>query len=98
MTFQEFKNSTNQSTPSANISQNLLALWQDAKGNWDEAHDIVQKTSGFEGDWIHAYLHRKEGDLSNASYWYNRIGKSRPNISLIQEWGELVRYLINTNG
>lgn len=98
MTFQEFQESINDSTPSQHISQNLLALWQDAKGNWAEAHDIVQKTSGFDGDWIHAYLHRKEGDLSNASYWYSRIGKSRPKLPLIQEWEELVRYLIKKEG
>ena len=65
------------------------------KGKWDEAHDIVQNTSGLDGDWIHAYLHRKEGDLSNASYWYARAGKSRPNIPLNDEWEHIARYLIN---
>ena len=97
MTFQELKESLGTSKPPENISQNLLALWQDANGNWEEAHNIVQITSGFEGDWIHAYLHRKEGDLSNASYWYSRIGKLRPEISLDQEWEELVRLLIDEN-
>lgn len=94
MTFNEFKESLSNSTPPKNISQNLLALWLDSKGNWDEAHDIVQKTSGFDGDWIHAYLHRKEGDLSNASYWYSRIGKTPPEILLNLEWEELIRHLI----
>ena len=94
MTFQEFKESLSNSKPLENISQNLLALWQDANGKWDEAHTIVQKTSRLEGDWIHAYLHRKDGDLSNASYWYSRVGKSFPEKSLNQEWEELVKYLI----
>jgi hypothetical protein len=94
MTFEEFKETIDDSIPPKKISQNLLALWSDATGDWHKAHDIVQKTSGNDGDWIHAYLHRKEGDLSNASYWYSRIGKSRPNTSLNQEWEELVRHLI----
>ena len=94
MTFHEFKETLSNSNPPENISENLLALWKDANGNWEEAHTIVQKTSRLEGDWIHAYLHRKEGDLSNASYWYSRTGKSFPEISLNQEWEELVRYLI----
>ena len=94
MTFQEFQESISEPSPSQNISQNLVALWHDAKGNWAKAHDIVQETSGVEGDWIHAYLHRKEGDPGNASYWYNRIGKAKPKITLQQEWEELVRYLL----
>lgn len=98
MTFQKFKESLGNPMPPENISQNLLALWQEANGSWDEAHNIVQKTSGLDGDWIHAYLHRKEGDLSNASYWYSRIRKSRPEISLDQEWEELVRHLIDEKG
>lgn len=94
MTFQGFKETLSNSKPPEYISHNLVALWQDANGNWDEAHTIVQETSGLEGDLIHAYLHRKEGDLSNASYWYSRAGKLFPEISLNQEWEELVRYLI----
>lgn len=97
MTFHEFKESTNQLFPPESISQNLLALWQEAKGNWNEAHDIVQNSKGHEGDWIHAYLHRKEGDLHNASYWYSRTGKSIPDISLKQEWEELARFMIANN-
>jgi len=95
MTFEEFQNSLNQSQPPGQISQNLQALWYDANGEWNKAHNIVQETSGFEGDWIHAYLHRKEGDLSNSSYWYSRVGKKRPDIPLDVEWEELVNYLLN---
>lgn len=96
MTFQEFKSTLKETNPPAGIPKNLLALWHDANDSWDKAHDIVQITSGYDGDWIHAYLHRKEGDLSNASYWYSRIGRSRPNITLEEEWEELVVHLLES--
>jgi hypothetical protein len=98
MTFQEFKMSLELSEPPKNISQNLMALWYDAKGDWDRAHQIVQETGEFDGEWIHAYLHRKEGDLGNASYWYRRVGKLRPNISLDDEWEQLAKYLLTSTG
>ena len=94
MDLEEFKSSLQDSVPPTFSSKNLLALWYDAKGNWDKAHDIVQITSGYDGDWIHAYLHRKEGDQSNASYWYRRVGKPKPEISLASEWEDLVVYLL----
>ena len=94
MTITEFKESLAAENPPSGLSRNLQALWFDAKGNWDMAHSIVQETSGFEGDWIHAYLHRKEGDLGNASYWYSKVGKARPNSTLETEWEELANYLL----
>jgi hypothetical protein len=94
MDYQHFKDSLNSPTPPVGISDNLLALWYDALGEWEKAHEIVQTTRGYEGDWIHAYLHRKEGDLSNASYWYSRAGKPRPDISLEQEWEALVCHIL----
>ena len=94
MTLQEFKDSIRNPIPPKSLSKNLLALWHDSNDNWDEAHNIVQATSGFDGDWIHAYLHRKEGDLSNASYWYSKVGKTHPNVSLKMEWEELANYLL----
>ena len=94
MTFQEFINTLQATEPPANLSQNLTALWLDAHGDWDTAHGIVQRTGGYEGDWIHAYLHRKEGDASNASYWYSRIGKPKPHKPLEEEWEELARHLL----
>lgn len=97
MTFQEFNRSVEMKKLPKNVSQNLIALWYDANGDWDHAHEIVQETSGFEGDWIHAYLHRKEGDLGNASYWYSRVGKSGPNISLDEEWELLAKHLLGEN-
>ena len=53
----------------------LLALWHDAKGNWDAAHKLINDSSDPDAMWVHAYLHRKEGDLSNARYWYRRAGR-----------------------
>jgi len=94
MTLAEFQLTLNKKTPPEGLGQNLLALWYDGIGNWDEAHEIVQETSGFEGDWIHAYLHRKEGDLSNASYWYTRVGKNIPEGSLEEEWNQIVIYML----
>ena len=69
----------------------LLALWQDAKGNWEAAHDLVQDPGDQKAAWVHAYLHRKEGDIRNADYWYNKAGRARPQVSLNQEWEELVQ-------
>lgn len=68
----------------------LLALWYDAKGDWEKSHVIIQDIETKEAAYIHAYLHRKEGDIWNADYWYRRAGKSRPSISLEKEWRELV--------
>jgi len=90
MTFQEFKISLTDQFPPENISLNLKALWFEANGNWDKAHEIVIETSKTEGNWIHAYLHRKEGDSSNASYWYSKSGKQKPDSTLTEEWENLV--------
>ena len=95
MTIIEFREILSGQEPPSDLSQNLAALWYDANGNWDKAHDIVQATSGYDGDWIHAYLHRKEGDLSNASYWYSRIGRARSQKTLDEEWDELANYLLS---
>lgn len=93
MTFSEFEKFVYHPTPPAHISPGLLALWYDAKGEWDKAHDIAQDIPGREGAIIHAYLHRKEGDKSNASYWYHKAGEELPAISLVEEWTQLVRNL-----
>lgn len=84
-------------TPPQGISAPLLALWYDAKGDWERAHDIAQDLGSKEGDWIHAYLHRKEGDEGNAAYWYRRAGKPFPvGVSLQEEWEQLVQHFQNT--
>ncbi len=68
----------------------LLALWYDGHGNWESAHAQVDQLPGKPAARIHAYLHRKEGDQWNADYWYAKAGERRPNLSLEEEWGELV--------
>jgi len=90
MTFAEFKQSLQLSELPTGINQELQALWYDAKGDWHKAHDIAQDINNSNGSWIHAYLHRVEGDLGNANYWYNRAGKSMPASSLEEEWENLV--------
>lgn len=70
----------------------LEALWYDANGNWNKAHDLIDDMEDKDAAWLHAYLHRKEGDNSNADYWYRKAGKQRPSISLKEEWTKLVEY------
>jgi hypothetical protein len=71
----------------------LAALWRDARGDWDRAHELAQSVETAEGAWVHAYLHRKEGDLANADYWYRRAGRTRPATTLDQEWAEIAAAL-----
>jgi hypothetical protein len=69
----------------------LLALWYDGKNDWEKAHNLLQDQNNTSGAWVHAYLHRKEGDVGNARYWYRLAGKPFPNYSLKTEWEELVQ-------
>lgn len=94
MTLKEFKLTLNQNSPPENINDLLTALWYDAKGDWNKSHKITQDINGTNAAWVHAYLHRKEGDSGNASYWYSRAGKSFTNKSLDEEWKEIVKALI----
>jgi hypothetical protein len=80
-------------TDISNDLRNALEL--DRNGDWDGAHAIVQKIESTDSYWIHAYLHRKEGDLGNSQYWYRRAGKSMPEYSLDQEWTELHDYIMS---
>lgn len=98
MDFDSFKASLRTKEMPAGLSDNLRALWLDAMGDWDAAHEIVQDTGGKQGDWIHAYLHRKEGDVSNAGYWYARCGKARPQYSLDEEWEIIAREILAAGG
>ena len=76
-------------------SDNLLsALYYDAMGNWEKAHLLAQEIETQSGSWVHGYLHRKEGDLGNASYWYALAGKRVPSISLEDEWDEIADSLL----
>lgn len=88
MTEAEFRASLSAAEPPAGLAPALQALWHAAKGEWDKAHDITQGGGG-ELDWVHAYLHRVEGDLSNAGYWYRRANKPVATGPLDEEWGAL---------
>ncbi len=82
------------SADSNEFSGALLALWWDGKGDWQKAHEIAQDVPGAEGAWVHAYLHRKEGDEGNAAYWYRRAGRTMQQGDLRDEWEEIVRELL----
>lgn len=95
MNLAEFKSSLTSATPPANLPIGLQALWQAGKGNWKGAHELVQQREGEQAcDWIHAYLHRQEGDLSNAGYWYRRANKPVQKNSLEEEWAEISAALL----
>ena len=85
-----FRTSLGASAPPEKAGPLLTALWHDAKGDWPRAHEIVQEEEGAEAAWVHAYLHRKEGDLSNAGYWYRRAGRPVSKASLEDEWETIV--------
>ncbi len=94
MTLQEFHHSTVHDDPPKELSLALTALWWDAKGAWTKAHESAQQDEGPAGSWVHAYLHRKEGDSSNAGYWYERAGKTPARGSLEEEWQEITTSLL----
>lgn len=90
MTKDEFKNSLSATQPPHGVSPVLEAMWHQANGNWDQAHEIAQSQKSRDGDWVHAFLHRDEGDLSNASYWYRRADKPVASGPIADEWEQLV--------
>ena len=83
--------------PPEDFNNLLKALWWDAKGNWKKAHEIVQSMNGKDAAWIHAYLHRKEGDLSNGSYWYDKAGQVMPEDDLLSEFERITSYILDVN-
>ena len=85
MTLDEFQATCRRRSPPA-VAPLLIALWHDARGDWDAAHRVAQDVDDESGAWVHAYLHRKEGDLGNAAYWYRRAGKPVATDSLDAEW------------
>jgi hypothetical protein len=94
MQFDEFSKSLAAANPPGTLSKYALSLWYDAKGDWETAHSTIQDIEDKTAAWIHAYLHRKEGDAGNAGYWYNRAGKKMPAYSLEKEWEEIVNAVI----
>ena len=94
MTFDDFKASLNSATPPAGLTPLLLALWHDAKGDWDAAHGVAQDVDDEDGAWVHAYLHRKEGDAANSGYWYRRASHPQSRATLAEEWDEIATALL----
>ena len=93
MTIDELGATLTADTP-PDVAPPLKALWHDARGEWDEAHRIAQDIDGKDGAWVHAYLHRKEGDLGNAAYWYRRADQRVASDSLDAEWERIVTALL----
>lgn len=94
MTIEDFRASLRNDGPPAGLSLALTGLWWDAKGDWKRAHESAQQNEGPAGSWVHAYLHRKEGDSSNAGYWYSRAGKPHSKDSLDYEWLAITEALL----
>ncbi len=94
MTLQQFRDSLSRAEPPTELSTALAGLWWDAKGNWAKGHDSAGLDEGPASAWVHAYLHRKEGDASNAGYWYARAGKTPATASLEQEWVDIAEVLL----
>jgi hypothetical protein len=90
----EFKASLSGATPAPGLGAPLAALWWAAKGGWHEAHKLVQDETTADAAWVHAYLHRVEGDLGNAGYWYRRAGKPVASGSLETEWERMLSALL----
>ena len=94
MTLNEYLESIQNEQPSSELSETLTALWWDKKGDWDRAHAITQEIPTTQGSAVHAYLHREEGVLWNADYWYSRADRIRPDTSLEDEWQLLVEEML----
>jgi hypothetical protein len=95
MTPAEFQSTTSESAPPDNLSVPLEGLWWAAKGDWDRAHKIVQQDDGANAAWVHAYLHRVEGDLPNARYWYHQATQPVANGPLEAEWDVIAQSLLS---
>ncbi len=92
----DFKASLSGAAPAPHLDAPLAALWWAAKGNWGEAHKIVQDEETADSAWVHAYLHRVEGDPGNAGYWYRRAHKPVATGSVETEWEQMVSALLGS--
>jgi hypothetical protein len=90
----QFRDSLSRAAPPRELGSLLRALWHDAKGEWKRAHEIVQEEEGRDAAWVHAYLHRKEGDLPNAGYWYRRAKAPVCTAALGEEWESIAAALL----
>lgn len=95
MDFASFRDSLAGASPPTGLSGPLHALWRAAKGDWDAAHKLVMDDESREAAWVHAYLHRLEGDQSNAGYWYRKAGKPVPTVAHEAEWTAMAQALVS---
>jgi hypothetical protein len=95
MTLQQFREALTSAEPPSALSGALVALWHDGRGDWQAAHKVAQDIDTPEGAWIHAYLHRKEGDAGNAAYWYRQAAKPVPSVPLDAEWDAIATALLS---
>ena len=95
MNLTTFRDSLAADQPPAGLSLALQSLWHDAKEDWEAAHGCAQDQDDHDGAWVHAYLHRKEGDLANAGYWYRRAGKPVATGTLADEWSAIAEALLS---
>ncbi len=96
MTKKQFMATLADERPADQLPDTLQSLWWDRKGNWDKAHYIAQNIPTVQGSAVHAYLHREEGVIWNADYWYNSAGRVRPEVSLEEEWDQLVDEMLDS--
>jgi hypothetical protein len=94
MTLAEFRGTLAAADPPPGLAKPLEALWHDARGDWDRAHRAAMGARGRDGAWVHAYLHRKEGDLDNARYWYGKAKRPAPAGALATEWAAIAAALL----
>lgn len=94
MNIDTFRATLNRDQPPAEFGKVLAALWYQAKGDWQRAHRLVQQEEDAAGAWVHAHLHRVEGDDGNAAYWYRRAGKPFCDLGLDEEWREITQDIL----
>jgi hypothetical protein len=96
MTLEEFVTSTSAKRRPAGLSLALAALWHERAGEWEQAHALIQDEAGGDCAWVHAYLHRREGDIANAAYWYRAAGKALCRLPFEREWEEISASLLES--
>jgi hypothetical protein len=94
MIAEELRAALRDAQPPPDVPPLVRALWFAGRGDWDAAHSIAQDVSGPEGAWVHAHLHRREGDAGNAAYWYRAAKKPVPSQGLDEEWSDIARSLL----
>ena len=98
MDLRGFTASLEAAAPPTGLSRALEALWYEAKGEWDRAHRLAQSVETADGAWVHAYLHRVEGDASNAAYWYRRAARPVSDLPTREEWAAIAEALLASSG